>query len=399
MAGNPIVLFTSNCFGEDRSAALIALELRKLLEKSKKDISVSGASLISKGEEYIKRDIPLLFSSYIPPSGGFPTRSLKGFLSDLFTGSLGSTIGFMKTLKKNSNSIPVAVVVGDVSLLLLTRMGLKKGADGRRTPIVFLAPAKSDYMDPHYPIEEWVIKKNTDVILTHDQFTADNLKKKGLNALFLGNPMVDELAPAGKLKMKKDPKTATIGILPGSREEAYDNFLMILELASMIDEKTKARFIAALPGSLNERSIGEKAGKKGWKIVKVKGKTLLARNGTGIQLTWGMFTDVLHASDFLIGLAGTAVEQAAALGKPVISFAGSGPQTTNQRMKEQEELLGGAMKFARRYPDDALADALLLCKDRAERKRRGAVGMKRMGKSGGAKRIAGYVYRNYFKNN
>lgn len=391
------VLFTSNCFGEDRSAALIAVELQKLIKGSKKDVSVLGASLISKGEEYAKRNIKLLFSSYIPPSGGFPTRSLKGFLSDLFTGSLGSTFNFIGTIKKDRGNIRMAVVVGDVSLLLLTRLALKNGAGGRRTPIVFLAPAKSDYMDPHYPIEEWVIKKNTDVILTHDQFTADNLKKKGLNALFLGNPMVDDLIPTGGLKIKKDPRTATIGLLPGSREEAYENFLMILELADRINGRTKARFIAALPGSLNDKAIREKVAPNGWTLKKSKGKTLLVKDGTEVLLTRGFFTDVLHASDFLIGLAGTAVEQAAALGKPVISFVGSGPQTTKQRMEEQEELLGGAMKFSRAYPVDALNDALLLCKDVAERKRRGTMGMKRMGKPGGAKRIAEYVYRNYLK--
>jgi uncharacterized protein (TIGR03492 family) len=385
------VLFTSNCFGEDRSAALIAVELQKVLKGARKGLAVTGASLISKGEEYSKREIKLLFSSYIPPSGGFPTRSLKGFLSDLFTGSLGSTFRFIRTIKKNKDRIRVAVVVGDVSLLLLTRMALKK------TPIVFLAPAKSDYMDPHYPIEEWFIKKNTDVILAHDQFTAGNLRKKGLNARFLGNPMVDGLEPAGKTLRSKDKKTVTIGLLPGSREEAYDNFLMILELALKVGQRTKARFIAALPGSLNASAIRDKVAPRGWKSSKRHGSIFLAKQDTEVRLTWGMFTDVLHASDFLIGLAGTAVEQAAALGKPVISFVGSGPQTTKQRMTEQEELLGGAMKFARRYPEDALADALLLCEDPAERKKRGARGMKRMGKPGGAKKIARYVFDRYLR--
>lgn len=389
---NETVLFTSNCFGEDRSAALIAAELKKILLKGRDGlIRVQGASLISKGEEYSKRKIDLLFSSYIPPSGGFPTRSLKGFLSDLFTGSLGSTFQFINTIKKNRGHIRLAVVVGDVPLLFLTRRALKG------IPFVFLAPAKSDYIEPHYKIEEWYFRKNADVILTHDQFTADNLKKKGLNALFLGNPMVDELSPCGKLPEKSGGKKMTVGILPGSREEAYDNFLLILELAKMAGRQTAARFIAALPGSLNEKTIREKTASNGWAFLKRGKQSILKKENTEVLLAWGMFTDVLHASDVLIGLAGTAVEQAAALGKPVVSFAGTGPQTTHQRMEEQERLLGGAMKYSRDYPQGALKDLLRLMRDAKERKSRGLTGMKRMGPAGGAKRIAEYIYRNYLK--
>ena len=57
-----------------------------------------------------------------------------------------------------------------------------------------------------------------------------------------------------------------------------------------------------------------------------------------------MFTDqfksVINQSSLCIGLVGTANEQAVYLGKRVVCFEGFGPQTTLQRFKEQQKLMG-----------------------------------------------------------
>lgn len=151
------ILFTSNCFGEDRSAALIALELKRMLKEKGLEIDVSGASLISEGKDYSSRGIDLLFSSYVPPSGGFPTRSLKGFIADLFHLTLLSD--FVKAVKKAGDGCVLCVVVGDISLLFLTRLALKN------CPVLFLAPAKSDYIEGHYAVERWYMKKTPSMSL------------------------------------------------------------------------------------------------------------------------------------------------------------------------------------------------------------------------------------------
>ena len=51
------------------------------------------------------------------------------------------------------------------------------------------------------------------------------------------------------------------------------------------------------------------------------------------------FGDFLDLSDKVIGLAGTANEQAIHAGIPVFSFVGTGPQSSKKRFLEQQQLL------------------------------------------------------------
>ena len=54
------------------------------------------------------------------------------------------------------------------------------------------------------------------------------------------------------------------------------------------------------------------------------------------------FFDALQASSLVIGLAGTANEQAMFAKRPLISFVGEGPQSTKQRFLQQHQLIDGA---------------------------------------------------------
>lgn len=366
------ICFLSNCYGEDRSAALIAKEVKKL----RPEVKVWGAPLISSGSEYLKRGIPILTKGRIPPSGGFPTKSLWGFILDL--GSFYVPVKYYLTLKRKKKDISYAVVVGDVPLLILGYLALQRD-------IIFLAPAKSDYQRPHYRIEELVMRKIPRKVLTHDQYTATNLQKKGIPAYFLGNPMMDELIPRG-IDLGKPP---IIGILPGSRKEAYKNFLKILKVVELVSERVS--FVCALPDSLKIEKIIELGKKTMWSYE----DGALVKNGKRVLLVKDGFTDVISGSDIIIGLAGTANEQAAGLGKPVLSFAGHGPQTTPGRMKDQARLLGGAVKFISDFPDGVVSEISFLLRNPEERERRGKIGVLRMGPPGGARKIAELIIEEF----
>ncbi|MEB3334830.1 MAG: hypothetical protein VKP70_07580, partial [Cyanobacteriota bacterium] len=60
------------------------------------------------------------------------------------------------------------------------------------------------------------------------------------------------------------------------------------------------------------------------------------------QNFWG----VLRHSDLLLAMAGTAAEQAVALGKPVLQVVGPGPQFTEGFAEAQRRLLGPAVTCA-----------------------------------------------------
>ena len=332
------VIFLSNCYGEDRSAALIATELKKM----KPDIRIIGAPLISKGEEYEKRNIPLLIKGKVPPSGGFPTRSISGFIKDMITSSY-IPIKYCMILKKNREKVDCIVAVGDIFLLILAYLGFHKR-------IIFLAPAKSNYQNPHYKVETWLMRKLCIKVFTHDEYTAENLRKEKVNAEFVGNPMVDELTTNSQFSksFRAIPNSQfSIGLLPGSREEGYNNFLKILTVIEQLNKKHitlnfstpkkplcgvvsrvrdsypafvlrgNLQFITALPSTLNFQKLIVLCNKKGWVQ---SSKNSIKKNSTENFLYYNAFVDIVKNSDIIIGLAGTANEQAAALGKPIVAF-------------------------------------------------------------------------------
>ncbi|URA10389.1 lipid-A-disaccharide synthase-related protein [Thermospira aquatica] len=381
------VLFTSNCFGEDRSAALIARELAFLLKNNERSYRVVGASLISEGKDYISRGIEVISSSYVPPSGGFPTHSVRGFLADLFSGSIGSVFRFIKNLQKYRDSVSLSVVVGDVALLFLTRQALP------HVPTVFLSLPKSNYIQPHYAIEEWYILRHTEAFLTRDAYTASCLQKKGIAALFLGNPIMDELEPTSVLDLSSEKPV--LALLPGSREEAYENFLMMLPVVEGVYRTSPCHVVTALPTTLTDEKIALLASLQGWEYQRGDSFPLLRKGECTILLTRGVFAEVLHRATVVLGLAGTANEQAAGLGKPVVAFKGSGPQTTARRFREQHRLLGDALTFCPDYPEGVVKEIVFLFNHEEERLRRGAIGKEHMGEAGGARSIATYLFQHF----
>jgi uncharacterized protein (TIGR03492 family) len=65
-----------------------------------------------------------------------------------------------------------------------------------------------------------------------------------------------------------------------------------------------------------------------------------------VELVADRFWGVLHSSDLLLAMAGTAAEQAVGLGKPVLQLAGAGPQFTEGFAEAQRRLLGPAVSCA-----------------------------------------------------
>ena len=366
------ICFLSNCYGEDRSAALIARELKKLRPQAE----ITGAPLISWGREYVKRGIPLLTRARVPPSGGFPTRSLKGLLLDVSAAHV--PLKYFLTLRKRRADIDYTVVVGDVPLLILGYLALRK-------QILFLAPAKSDYQRPHYRIEEFFMRKIPWKVLTHDEYTAENLRKKGISALFLGNPMMDELVPRG-INLGEPP---IVGILPGSRSEAYKNLTKILKVVERVKETVT--FVCALPQSLKIGRIIHLARRDKW----IYENGVFKKNERAVVIIRNGFEDVISESEIVIGLAGTGNEQAAGLGKPVVSFTGYGPQTTLRRMKDQARLLGAGVKFVSDFPNGVATEISFLLSNPEERTRRGKIGSVRMGPPGGARNIANLLVKHF----
>jgi len=132
---------------------------------------------------------------------------------------------------------------------------------------------------------------------------------------------------------------------------------------------------------------------------------LLVHKKSKINIHRNSFVKVLQSSDVFLCMAGTATEQAAGLGKPILQLLGRGPQYTASFAEAQRRLLGptifcvdGAvgeevtLKEAGRLVVDLLertkGDFLLQreCRQQA---------LKRLGAEGGARRIAQAISKNF----
>jgi uncharacterized protein (TIGR03492 family) len=120
----------------------------------------------------------------------------------------------------------------------------------------------------------------------------------------------------------------------------------------------------------------------------------LRRDQAAIAYHYDAFADILHQCAVVVGMAGTAVEQAVGLGKPVVQIPGRGPQFTYPFAEAQERLLGPAVQTIGREPATAktLAAAAeqvaAILQDGDYRQRCEAIGQVRVGPPGGSRAIA-----------
>lgn len=368
------ISFLTNGYGEDRTGALIACELRRLSPEQ----TIVAIPMVSNGDAFQRQGFDTVWEGSFPPGQGFGSQEFRLFLKDIpYARDYYRYLGF---LARQRAKIDHAFVVGDVFLLIHAYFGL-----GRKS--VFLALAKSDHMNPHSPIEEWVIRRFASRVLTRDEYTAACLRQKGINALFLGNPIMDGIGEPGPEKELDPP---LIGLLPGSRDEADQNFSRILKVIDGVPEP--ARYLCALSPVLDIAAMAESVRQDGWVL---DDGNRLCKGDKAVQMGKDLFEAVLHDSTLVIGMAGTANEQAAGMGRPVISFVGAGAQTTPSRMIDQERLLGGAAAYISDFPEGVSREISWLLAHPEERRRRGEIGKQRMGSPGGAKKIAEFLYEEF----
>ncbi len=336
------------------------------------------------------------------PSGGFSNQSFRGFLLDLFAGLLIDNFRNFLIVKQKSKKNCKIIAVGDFLPLLYA---WSSGCE-----FSFIGSPKSDHtwssapgwsLSDFYhklkcsewdPWEMFLMKsprcKN---LIMRDKITANNLKRKKINAKYLGNPMMD-FVNAKNDKISNILSFKRIILLVGSRyPEALknlDNFLYCLQ-----DFELSKNLLILLPLSINANviKIHDYLIKYGF-IKQSKVKFLIDEDSVWknkdqyLVIGKGKFN--LWASMGEVGLAnaGTATEQIAGLGIPSLSLPGSGPQFTKSFAKRQSRLLGGSVLVCN--SKNILLERLsLLLIEKIQRLEQAKIGKKRMGHSGASEKI------------
>jgi len=382
------LLVISNGHGEDIIAANI---LKELISREQFDIKV--LPVVGKGQAYESLPVQLIGPTRQLPSGGFARNSIQNLFKDLEAGLLSLTLGQINCLRKIKKEVDLVLVVGDIFVLLLAALFVRKKT-------IFLPTAKSEYITGHYWIEEVIMKRMADLVLPRDQKTADVLKDKGIKALFVGNAMMDCFEIKGTdFRIPTDYRV--IGILPGSREEAYDNLIAILRVIEELEKQTSEKiiYLTAMASNLSSERLQKhlecidwEPGEPGAERKRGVYLTLISPTGKSeVKVIYHHFGDILNQSELFIGLAGTANEQAAGLGKPVITFPGSGAQFNERFARAQKSLLGKAVRLVTGGKEEVAIAIREVLNNPVIYNEMSKEGQERMGRPGGIKRMVGII--------
>jgi uncharacterized protein (TIGR03492 family) len=353
------LLALSNGHGEDE----VAVRVLRQLQHQCPDLQLQAMPIVGEGKAYQQAGIELYGPTQaVLPSGGFIYMDNQQIVKDLRAGLLTLTRKQLQALKSWKTQQGIILAVGDIVPLAF--------AYWSRTPFVFIGTAKSEYyLHPnhtpnspiprspwpwhrwlncvYHPWERWLMQSpHCKAVFPRDRLTAEILSQWPIPIFDLGNPMLDDLEPQGKLPptLTPEPPALTILLMPGSRPpEAYENWKLILQ---GITELTPSNilFVGAIASLVDLDTLSTIAQSVGWQTspgedLPIPHRWLIQQSAT-LLLVQQAFNDSLAIADLAIAMAGTATEQCVGLGKPVITLPGQGPQFTWAFAEAQSRLLG-----------------------------------------------------------
>lgn len=380
------VLLISNGHGEDLLAGVLA----QALDRWCHDLELWAFPVVGTGQVYDRFPVKVMGVQKEMPSGGWIRQSWTAFREDVKAGFLRLTWRQWQALRDLQNQISYTVAVGDIyALFLAYRFSAK--------PIVFVPTAKSDHIRGHLAIEKYLMRKHCQLVLPRDELTASSLRHSGIPAKYVGNLMMDAIFPSCQGLPGISPDETVVGILPGSREEAYTNLpLLSVTIDEIIKGYPEMIFAVALAGNLSLDKATGTLIQGGWQVASSSSyhpkEVMLTKGRARLLIAQGRFGDILQASNICLGMAGTANEQAVGLGRPVVAFPGPGSQFTSKFLVAQKRLLGDALA-ATDGPVAAGQAVLDILRDPDKYRIMADCGRERMGPPGGADRMAAELMR------
>lgn len=362
----PRLLCVSNGHGEDLITSEIIRHLR--------GVEAVAYPLVGLGDAYPEQ-VTRLGPRQVFPSGGFAFRhGLRNLTDDLRSGFIRFWFAQRRALAGQRGRFALVLAVGDLYCLAMASLA---GA-----PIVLVASADSVLNSPFGPLHLRRLRRHARQVFTRDAPTAEFLRVRGINAVYLGNVMLDCLHPTG-FDFDITGDSPVVALLPGSRGDAVHNAVLLAEVASRVTQsRPEVRFVLSLAPTVDEPAVARAIRDAGGRV-----QDGTAALGEARMVMTRAFADAIARAVVVVGLAGTANEQAAGLGKPVVAFPGPGPQFTAGFLEVQRRILGEAL-VAVPSPTEAGDAVLRLLASPEERVRRGQAGMARMGSRGAGARIA-----------
>jgi uncharacterized protein (TIGR03492 family) len=423
------LLVLSNGHGED----VIAVSIVRELQQQEKPPDIFALPLVGTGSAYQKLGIPCIGAVQTMPSGGFVymdskqlIRDVRGGLVQLTRNQIQAVRGWVSSQKKLGNHCAI-LAVGDIVPLLFAYIS---GAN-----YAFVGTAKSEYYvrdevgllvrksksarwenfsgSIYHPWERWLMSRDRCLaVFPRDGLTTRILQQMSVPAFDVGNPMMDNLQPRFSpaefyRSPSQEPETAkplVITLLPGSRPpEAYANWELIIKAVSAFGANYSSLvFLGAIAPGLELSILSATLTFQGWQIATTSPVALpdpdvvvWQKNHAYLLLTQTAYNDCLHRADLAIAMAGTATEQFVGLGKPAIAIPGAGPQYNPAFAEAQSRLLGTSLILVDN-PQQVPHVAYSLLQNPERLQIICENGIRRMGKSGAARRIADCLRQKFY---
>ncbi|WP_288480515.1 lipid-A-disaccharide synthase-related protein [uncultured Deinococcus sp.] len=396
----PALLLISNGHAEDLIGAALGRELRRLSP----ELSLLALPLVGEGRAYAgvaEVAGPVLNL----PSGGFPFGSLENLRADLGAGLVGTSVGQAVAARLRGTQVGRVVVVGDTYALALGALAagaVPGGRAGRRLPLVHLQPLVSVLYAQDLGVRghlrelnalganafmpwETALGRRAERVYTRDAASARHLARRGVNAAYRGGFAPDILPPPERgLEGVRDGRPV-LALLPGQRGDARTSLPVMLDAAARLPE---FQALVAWP-----RDWAGLPPLPGWAVRPESDSLAWAmREDVRVGLLRGAFSAVLHAAadtgGLALGTAGTASEQAAALGVPVVGFPTAGPQYVPGFAARQARLLGAALTLTAPEGEAVASAVQALAQDGRRLAFARAQGRERMGTPGALAQIA-----------
>ncbi len=363
------VLFVANGHGENAIAARIARELAG-------DCATALFPLVGEGAGH--PGVAVVGPRRSMPSGGLVAMfNVRAFARDVAAGFVRLFAAQVAWLFREASRYDAVVAVGDAFGLALALLA--------RRPTVFVGTAKSVYVAPYGPFERVLLRRARRAFV-RDAATAAALRARRTAACAAGNVIVDLLddAPAAR-------SGPWIGLLPGSRMEAYRDAVRLAHVVrALATLQPGASALCSCAPTLDVSGFQQALAADGWVVLPgIDAETAFeASAGDARLIGWrGNLGGLLRASVAVVGQAGTANEQAAALGLPVFALGELRVGADWYRMR-QRRLLGDALAILPAEPAAAAAALAEALANGSQLSRMRAAGPERMGAAGGARAIA-----------
>jgi tetraacyldisaccharide 4'-kinase len=324
---------------------------------------VSAFSLVGGGTEYRDRGIEVISPVSDLPSAGIIKYSLKALLGDFKYGLRKMIKKQIGVWRKQRGKFRAPICVGDVYLLAHTLWG--QGL----SPLL-VATAKSVKLRDHWMAERSIMKRRALKVWTRDAETAADLNRRGVNAVFRGNPIMDLALESDS---DDDPweglPRPRVMLLPGSRPRAYKDARLLLDAVKIISENMRCGFIMVLAPTLDfDVMLSEVK-------CSVNRRGRLDAGASEVAVYTGPIASVAYGADLLLGLGGTANQVSAGLGVPVLSVIERG-KLVQKKLLQDAEVLTRPTAFTLAHT------ALEILKDPVRRFRMSKAGIEMLGGAG-----------------